>query len=35
VLRGFRNPLAVLATTGGRLYVGDWATGRIYAIAAS
>jgi hypothetical protein len=34
ILRGFRNPLPALATTRGSLYVGDWATGKIYRIAS-
>lgn len=34
VLSGFRNPLPILATASGSLYVGDWGTGRIYRIAA-
>lgn len=34
VLSGFTNPLPVLATASGSLYVGDWATGRIYRIAS-
>jgi glucose/arabinose dehydrogenase len=33
ILSGFTNPLPALATTSGSLYVGDWATGRIYRIA--
>jgi glucose/arabinose dehydrogenase len=33
VLRGFTNPLPVLATASGALLVGDWATGRIFRIA--
>ena len=33
ILRGFKSPLPVLATTGGALLVGDWTTGVIYRIA--
>jgi glucose/arabinose dehydrogenase len=32
LLRGFKNPLPVLATTRS-LYVGDWSTGTIYRVA--
>jgi glucose/arabinose dehydrogenase len=32
-LRGFENPLPVLASTSGALLVGDWTTGEIYRIA--
>jgi glucose/arabinose dehydrogenase len=32
ILSGFTNPLPALATTSGALYVGDWATGKIYRI---
>ena len=32
LLRGFENPLPVLATTSGALFVGDWTTGRIYRV---
>jgi glucose/arabinose dehydrogenase len=35
VLRGFEHPLPVLATSGRTLYVGDWATGKIFLITAS
>jgi glucose/arabinose dehydrogenase len=34
LLRGFEHPLAVLATTSGALFVGDWTTGRIYRVVA-
>jgi glucose/arabinose dehydrogenase len=33
ILRGFTNPLPVLAARGGALLVGDWTTGVIYRIA--
>ena len=33
-LTGFRSPLPILATPGGALLIGDWATGRIYRIAS-
>lgn len=33
LLRGFKNPLPVLATRGGALLVGDWTTGTIYRIS--
>jgi glucose/arabinose dehydrogenase len=33
-LTGIRNPVALGMTAGGRLLVGDWTTGTIYAIAA-
>jgi glucose/arabinose dehydrogenase len=32
VLSGFSNPLPVLAAKGGALFVGDWATGKIYRV---
>jgi glucose/arabinose dehydrogenase len=32
-LRGVRNPLALITTPGGALLVGDWTSGRVYAIA--
>jgi glucose/arabinose dehydrogenase len=35
VLSGFTNPLPVLATKAGALFVGDWATGRIYRVAGT
>jgi hypothetical protein len=35
LLRGFKHPLPVLATTGGSLYVGDWSTGSIYRITSA
>jgi hypothetical protein len=31
-LTGFENPLAA-TVSGGRLFVGDWTTGRIYDVA--
>jgi glucose/arabinose dehydrogenase len=34
ILSGFTNPLPALATASGPLYVGDWATGKIYRIAS-
>jgi len=33
-LTGIRNPVALATTTDGGLLVGDWTTGRIYAIAS-
>jgi glucose/arabinose dehydrogenase len=33
LLRGFKNPLPVLATASGTLFVGDWTTGTIYRVA--
>jgi glucose/arabinose dehydrogenase len=33
ILRGFKNPLPVLVSSGGTLLVGDWTTGLIYRIA--
>ena len=35
VLTGFRSPLPLIMTASKALLVGDWATGRIYRIAAS
>jgi hypothetical protein len=35
VLAGLEHPLPVLATPGGALLVGDWATGRIVRITAA
>ena len=35
VLTGFRSPLPLIMTSSRALLVGDWATGRIYRIAAS
>jgi glucose/arabinose dehydrogenase len=32
VLSGFENPLPVLATSGGTLFVGDWTTGKIFRV---
>jgi glucose/arabinose dehydrogenase len=35
VLSGFTNPLPVLATQTGALFVGDWATGKIYRVTST
>jgi glucose/arabinose dehydrogenase len=34
-LTGFKSPEAVLQKADGTLLVGDWATGKLYAIASS